>query len=411
MRSFQIFLIAIASVLSLAANDASESLPDGLYAIFDVHTDAGPAGEIICRLHFDLTPQTVANFVGLATGEQHWLDPELPLLRSAPYFDGLTFHRIIKDFVIQGGCPLGNGQGGPGYAFRDEIVDSLRHDRAGILSMANSGIHSNGSQFFLTLAPTPHLDGVHTVFGEVVHGMDLLMQLGDVPTSNDRPIDPVTIQSVRILRRGEAADQFAVTEQGLPRITFHQISISTLDGAIHLGYSTPANSLVTWHLSDDLQTWASSRPSIFNAPFNGDLALDSMVNVSDYNTIFIKQHQVQYTETLLSPNNLADKQLELVYDDINVSIILGFTAVNSGDFHAIDDEGQSDPGNFNSNFTPGPFHSLLNLQFLTQFYPQSLQLVFTSTTEGSFRGVFINDFSQSIPLSGRFTLTELPPDP
>jgi peptidylprolyl isomerase len=141
---------------------------------------------------------TVANFVGLAEGEIK----NSAKSEGEPYYDGLTFHRVIKNFMIQGGDPTGNGNGGPGYAFRDEIDPSLKHDRAGTLSMANAGPNTNGSQFFITHKPTPHLDGKHAVFGYVVEGQGTvdLIEKGD------------EIKSVEIIRNGKAAKKFDAAE-------------------------------------------------------------------------------------------------------------------------------------------------------------------------------------------------------
>lgn len=146
-------------------------------------------------------PNTVANFAGLADGSKAWLDPVTKQEMHRPFYNGLIFHRIIAGFVIQGGCPAGNGMGGPGYRFGDEFHPTLRHDRPGILSMANSGPNTNGSQFFITLAPTPHLDDRHSVFGEVVDGLDVIEKIGNVKTGRmDRPVEDVVIEKIDIHR-------------------------------------------------------------------------------------------------------------------------------------------------------------------------------------------------------------------
>ena len=154
------------------------------------------------RLFDEEAPQTVANFVGLAEGTKEWTDPRTNRAVKQPYYDGVIFHRIIDNFMIQGGDPLGQGIGGPGYTFADEFHPSLRHDKAGILSMANRGPNTNGGQFFITLAPTPHLDDRHTVFGEVAEGMDVVEAIGRTPTGpRDRPVTDVVIESITIERR------------------------------------------------------------------------------------------------------------------------------------------------------------------------------------------------------------------
>jgi peptidyl-prolyl cis-trans isomerase A (cyclophilin A) len=149
---------------------------------------------------FDLeAPKTVENFVGLAEGTKDWTDPRSNQKVRQPYYDGVIFHRVIDGFMIQGGDPLGQGIGGPGYTFADEFHPKARHSKAGMLSMANRGPNTNGGQFFITLAPTPHLDDRHSVFGEVVEGMDVVRKIGSTPTGDrDRPLKDVIIESIKI---------------------------------------------------------------------------------------------------------------------------------------------------------------------------------------------------------------------
>jgi len=159
-------------------------------------------GNFTVRLFDDDVPNTVANFVGLAEGTKEFTDPKGGQKVTRPFFDGLTFHRVIDGFMIQGGDPLGTGTGGPGYKFADEFSPKLRHSKPGMLSMANAGPNSNGSQFFITLAATPWLDNKHSIFGEVVEGLDVVQKIGKTATikPNDRPVKPITIQSVKITR-------------------------------------------------------------------------------------------------------------------------------------------------------------------------------------------------------------------
>ena len=168
----------------------------GIYAKFDT-----TEGSFTVRLFDKEAPKTVENFVGLAEGTKEWKHPGTGERKTAPYYDGIIFHRIIEGFMIQGGDPLGQGTGGPGFTFADEFHPSRRHDRVGILSMANAGPGTNGSQFFITLGPTPHLDNRHSVFGEVVSGLDVVKKIGSVPTGRqDRPVTPVVMNKVTIER-------------------------------------------------------------------------------------------------------------------------------------------------------------------------------------------------------------------
>ncbi len=159
-------------------------------------------GEFTVRLFEEQAPKTVANFVGLAEGTK---DPATGKPGQAkPFYDGLVFHRIIAGFMLQGGDPQGDGRGGPGYTFTDEFDPTLRFDRAGLLAMANRGPNTNGSQFFITLAPTEWLNNKHTIFGEVVEGMDVITKIGSTRTGpGDRPVTPVVMKTVTILRIAE----------------------------------------------------------------------------------------------------------------------------------------------------------------------------------------------------------------
>jgi len=174
------------------------SIAPGIYARFSTSM-----GEFLVRFFDKEAPKTVENFVGLAEGEKEWTDPATRKPIKTKFYDGLVFHRVIDGFMIQGGDPLGNGTGGPGYRFADEFHPKLRHDRAGMLSMANAGPNTNGSQFFITLGPTPHLDNRHSVFGEVVEGMDVVRAIGHTATGRgDRPVKDVVMERVAIERVG-----------------------------------------------------------------------------------------------------------------------------------------------------------------------------------------------------------------
>lgn len=168
----------------------------GTYAVFETSQ-----GDIVVKLLTDKAPKTVENFVGLAEGTKEFTNEATGKKEKRPFYDGLIFHRVIPDFMIQGGCPQGSGRGGPGYKFGDEFHASLNHSTKGKLSMANSGPNTNGSQFFITVAPTPWLDNRHTIFGEVVEGQDVADKISKVAKdSNDRPKTSVTINKVKIER-------------------------------------------------------------------------------------------------------------------------------------------------------------------------------------------------------------------
>ena len=162
-------------------------------------TFATSEGTFKVKLYDDKAPKTVANFVGLAEGTKEWTDPRTNQKVTKPFYDGLIFHRVIDGFMIQGGCPMGNGMGGPGYKFADEFGPGLRHDRDGLMSMANAGPNTNGSQFFLTLAPTPWLDGKHAIFGHVIEGQPVVDAIAAEPrNAQDRPVTDIAMKTVTI---------------------------------------------------------------------------------------------------------------------------------------------------------------------------------------------------------------------
>ncbi len=156
-------------------------------------------GSFVCKLFAEEAPMTVGNFVALATGEMPWTDKDGKSMQGTPLYDGTIFHRVIPEFMIQGGDPEGTGRGSPGYRFGDEFVKGLRHNRPGILSMANAGPNTNGSQFFVTEVPTPFLDDKHSVFGEVTEGFDVVRAIAHTDRdANDRPTTPVVLEKITI---------------------------------------------------------------------------------------------------------------------------------------------------------------------------------------------------------------------
>ena len=204
-------------------NAPGNVLADGLYAKITTSL-----GTMTARLEYEKVPIIVANFVGLAEGTKFYnkdntkepVDPE-----GKPYYDGLIFHRVIKDFMIQGGCPLGNGTGNPSYWLPDQFHPDLKHDGPGVLSMANSGEHTNGSQFFITHAATPWLDfsdtraGNHSVFGKVVEGLDVIDKIAGVRTGEaNKPVEEVRIERIEIIRQGEKAKAFKATEEAIDQM-------------------------------------------------------------------------------------------------------------------------------------------------------------------------------------------------
>ncbi|MEM0932865.1 MAG: peptidylprolyl isomerase [Bacteroidota bacterium] len=199
-NSLFIIGLLVLTILGCKSSKYAE-LGDGIFA--DIQTTQG---DIVVKLEHEKAPVTVANFVSLAEGNSPFVSEEF---KDKPYYDGLTFHRIIKDFMIQGGDPTGTGSGNPGYKFKDEFHDSLSHSKKGILSMANSGPKTNGCQFFITHKETPWLNGRHTVFGEVVLGIDAVDSIANVAVgAMDKPNVDVIMNKVEIVRQGKEAKKF-----------------------------------------------------------------------------------------------------------------------------------------------------------------------------------------------------------
>lgn len=200
MKKTTSIFVLFALLLASCKTSQRPDLADGIYA--NIKT---AQGEIVLKLEAEKTPVTVANFVSLAEGTNTFVDEQF---KGKKFYDGLTFHRVMKDFMIQGGDYLGNGTGNPGYKFKDEFDETLSHSKMGILSMANGGPGTNGSQFFITHQETPWLDGVHTVFGEVVEGLEVVDSIANVPVTNTKPNTPVLMETVTIIRNGSDARKF-----------------------------------------------------------------------------------------------------------------------------------------------------------------------------------------------------------
>lgn len=202
----KMYFIAVIGLVMASCNTSKRAdLGDGLFA--DIKTSKG---DIIVKLEQEKTPVTVANFVSLAEGENPFVSEQY---KNKKFYDSLTFHRVMKDFMIQGGDPLGNGQGNPGYKFMDEFNDSLVHDKKGILSMANSGPSTNGSQFFITHKATPWLNNKHSVFGKVVEGLNIVDSIANVPVgAGNKPVKPVIMNTIEIIRNGKEARKFDAVE-------------------------------------------------------------------------------------------------------------------------------------------------------------------------------------------------------
>lgn len=256
----------------------------GIFADFTTNE-----GDFTVQLNYEAAPMTVANFVGLAEGSRAWVDPNSGRIQQdVPFYDGLIFHRVISGFMNQGGCPFGNGSGGPGYRFRDETDNGLLH-LPYVISMANSGPNTNGSQFFITVDTAGELDGRYTVFGEVVSGQDTIDTINAVEVDDDdRPLDPVVIESVVIRRVGASAESFSVDHPLLPNVSGVRgtISLEEEDSVTNVFFNVMEDRAAPTRLtileSDDLVEWSV---------------------VEDLNNAYVDGIEWEELEILLGPKN------------------------------------------------------------------------------------------------------------
>lgn len=386
---------------------------DGLFATFTVSQGGSPLGTFTAKLDFERAPLTVANFVSLAEGTRTWIDPVTYAPRSTPFYDGLSFHRVISGFVIQGGSPQADGSDGPGYTFRDEFDPALRHDAAGILSMANSGPHSNGSQFFVTLASTEWLDDAHSVFGMVVDGLDVVQTIGSTSVDgSSSPLTDVVIDSVIITRNGVAAQSFDASAQLLPSIETTDIALVPSGTSFNAAYTQQADRQYFTSTSPDLINWTTREfsPVIRAADIAGPGSIPDVFDTTAQAKAFLRQVAVRYPEPILSPPDAVGKQLFL---NVSGGPTLRYTITEpAGPTLGIYGSAQLDAD------TP----VVLNYYFWTQeayrvrFAAQAseaivtvlVNLIFETETSGTFSGTANPGAANEFPTEGTFTLADAP---
>lgn len=396
--------------LSLAGAGSLGAAPaaDGLFATFVVRRGAASIGEFSCRLEFAKVPRTVANFVGLAEGARSFVDFQRGHATKRPFYDGLTFHRVVAGFVIQGGSPKGDGSDGPGYTFRDEFEASLRHGRAGILSMANSGTNSNGSQFFVTLDATPWLDDVHSVFGEVVEGLSVVntVRQGDV------------IERVTIVRNGAAALAFDVNAHGLPVVGEANPALAPTPAGFELNYTQPANAEFFGFHSDALATWNRLAGKELEGVTPVVAPRDVSLVTAGKAMKFFNVARVQYPDAIFTPPAVIGKRLSLA----NVSsagtseLVISLTNGTAGTYVLTPAGGVPDGPHPVAAYTwdQEAYRGRLsaNISGLTAggipITRANISYVFTSGAGGTARGSMTTLLSQTVPLSGTFTVDNLP---
>lgn len=378
----------------------------GIYAVFTTNS-----GSFTALLNHDKAPTTVANFAGLADGSRAWFDGA-GLPRKRPYYDGLTFHRVINGFMIQGGSPNGMGTDGPGYGFADEFHPELRHDGEGVLSMANSGANTNGSQFFITLAETSHLDNRHAVFGRIVEGIEVVRAIGATPTgANDKPLAPVVMQSVTIHRIGASAQAFDLHAQGLPAIANSlPVFRRTAQGDFIELAARPAMARHWFAGSSDLATWTGiGSMSETTTPATSPIDMGFFTAGKD-RCFFHVAHAAHPAQ----PASLVGKRLSLVLTSGgNQPLVIDLTAAARGTVDYSSPLGTylidgSSGGAIGAYLTSTRLHSMQFLAALQNIGAIEFNLAFRHAGGGYLSGRFTDDFTGSWPFFGDFTISDLP---
>ena len=388
---------AVLAVLAVGRGAAQAQLADGIYAVFDTSM-----GSFTARLHYAEVPMTVASFVGLAEGTQPWIDEETGRVRCDPFFDGQIVNRIadIPERIIQTGSQNGtNSGGGPGYAFPDEFHPSLRHDRPGVVSMANSGLNSNGSQYFFTLGALPGLDDRHAVFGEVIAGLTVLTNIGNVALSGSKPVDDVVFNRVEIRRVGEDAEGFDSTAQGLPVAVGVKAGIAHgTPGTVQLSYATRSNSEHVVYVSSNLSTWVELRREWYTDSMPENPLSISTEAPLQYHSVT----RVDYATPLFTPTFVNGGRFTAT--DNAEDIRLGATTT-SGHVSVLN-------GQYSGDITYWSWdqqaHRGILFLWHTGFSPPGMRInyAFTNATSGIYSGFALrDDLSTAFPIGGDFMYT------
>lgn len=442
-RTVLFFTLVIASGSAFFARGQGE----GIFAEFNTSM-----GSFTCRLEYAYAPKAVANFIGLATGQRPWLDQKTGAVKNEPYYDGITFHRVIQGFVIQSGSRNGFGTDGPGYVFLDEFTPTLRYGTTGVLGMANSGTNSNGAQFFVTVGSQSSLNNHYTVFGELTGGTNVVLDINRVGTDfNDKPTNNIVLRSVTIRRVGADANNFDINAQGLPLVTTQPLSIApsgtnqvsltfsnqpyaenfvfassdlyiptlytnvyattnyfSTNVVIGVTNSTQTNATATNIVLNTLYTtnvyttnsavWASQSLGIEvpNAPITNTFY---QARVQDRR--FYKLAQVIYAPIYV-PRNLYNRTLSLNFDTGQGTIVLNFNGSGGGTYTPppADPPGTIKSYTWSQSYFEGDLDPINYSGFIL---PMSLTLYFNSPSNGYFSGTVNSPGSYAV--TGTFTLS------
>lgn len=400
---------------------------EGLFAVFQMTHGGVPKGSFTCQLHYDKAPFAVANFITLVEGTRGWIDASRGWVSHAPYFNGLKCHRIVSNFMIQGGDPNGNGTGGPGYRFVDEFSPDLRHDHPGVLSMANSGVNTNGSQFFVTVKETPGLNDVHTIFGEVVEGYEsVVLPLSNVacsaqpnyPFEVSIPVQDVVITSVTIQRLGAAALAFNPLNPalGLPVCSMHQTRLDrSAAGALTLRWTEPAHCTYALADSPDLANWYGQS---FDYYSTNNPTPDQSLTVTDIPAPGAPRHFFHLAKAVYTPIMPTPERRRFVLTGNGRVTTLTLTSATGGSHLIQETSGFSLSSKLFyvrwavPQFDEATLTSNINPAYVVQGYQlthSDWKFTYRTATSGTFTGGFYTaNRGTYLSDSGTFTVTALP---
>ena len=369
--------LVVVVILLVSATKSSAQYTNGIYAEFNTSM-----GNFTCALYYAESPKAVASFIGLATGQRAWLDLPSGIARTNPFYNGLTFHRVITNFVIQAGSPDGLGDDGPGYAFVDEITNIFQFNKFGVLAMANSGPDSNGSQFFvLATNSSPNLNNGYTIFGQLFGGSNVVAAINLVPTdASSKPFTNVYINNINIRRIGSAAGAFDITAQGLPLVTNLNLTIAQAGTNVSLVFSNRLYADNRLYASSNLLIWSANQLGIETGTPISNTNLHSAAAPAQ----FFRAAQIQYVSSTLAPKLWAGKTLTLFYaNGLIATNVLVFNSSGGGTYTYTTNA----PGTilgynwfqapYNVKFLPIGFSGLSN---------QAFSMHFSTATAGTFNG-------------------------
>src|SRR5260221_2486616 len=382
-------------VFALLAAVGASAQTNGIFADFNTSL-----GSFTCQLSYSNAPKAVANFIGLATGQRPWLDLTNGEVRTAPFYNGLTFHRVIKGFMDQTGSPNALGTDGPGYAFVDEFSSLLNFNTPWIMGMANSGPHSNGSQFFVTVEPYPSGNDTYTVFGRVVSRTNVVAAINQVSTdTTDKPLTNVYLQQVTIRRVGSAALATDINAQGLPVVTNIPINLAEGSGNVSLTFSNRSYADNRWYSTTNLASWSQNKLGIeIAAPSS-----NSIIVLADTPQKFFRFAQVQYPSSTFAPKDVLSRTLtmNLIYTGGAATNTIVFDNSGGGTYTLV---GSSSGTVTSYTWSQLPYNGLLYPISYSGLYTMTLDLNFSSITNGTLTGTVYS--TPSFSVTGTFKLTQ-----